>query len=401
MEELNPACNKPKSYRSLSLVFIGFIICFIDRSAMNIALAYVGKTFTLTPAQLGVVGSAFFFSYSLMQIPGGWLVDRFGTKWMTVVSLIAWSFFTVMTGFAWSFTSLIVIRVLFGIGEGSYPSAAMKQVRLAFPKDKRGQASGVAISSNYIGNAVAPFVVAPLIAALSWRGAFHFVGILGLVYVLIYFLLERPLNQEVPDYETGSSQEKGKFDWRVLSFSGVVFGLSVITKGLDTWMPTYLLQARHINLKGITWLVPLPSVTAGLGAFLAGFIMVKFFAGHEKWLISLASLVTMCFMYGMFRSQSLTWIIIFEVLAYFTKSVAFGASYAFVAQLISKSNYGASIGVVNFGGQVAGFLAPILIGLVVQATHSFTGAFLMLTAFALLSFVASLTINTKPAAERG
>lgn len=72
--------ERPKSYRTLVLVFLGFIVCFIDRSAMNIALAYVGKSFTLTPAQLGVVGSAFFFSYSLMQVPGGWLVDRFGTK---------------------------------------------------------------------------------------------------------------------------------------------------------------------------------------------------------------------------------------------------------------------------------------------------------------------------------
>ncbi|WP_328797134.1 MFS transporter [Limosilactobacillus urinaemulieris] len=135
--------ERPKSYRTLVLVFLGFIICFIDRSAMNIALAYVGKSFTLTPAQLGVVGSAFFFSYSLVQVPGGWLVDRFGTKWMTVLSLLAWSVFTVMTGFAWSFTSLIIIRVLFGIGEGSYPSAAMKQVRLAFPENKRGQASAV------------------------------------------------------------------------------------------------------------------------------------------------------------------------------------------------------------------------------------------------------------------
>lgn len=229
-----------KSYRTLVLVFLGFIVCFIDRSAMNIALAYVGKSFTLTPAQLGVVGSAFFFSYSLMQVPGGWLVDRFGTKWMTVLSLLAWSVFTVMTGFAWSFTSLIIIRVLFGIGEGSYPSAAMKQVRLAFPENKRGQASAVAISSNYIGNALAPFIVAPLIALLSWRGAFHVVGVLGLVYLAFYYFFERPLNREIPDYDTGDQKVKGKFDWRVLSFSVVVFGFSVITKGLDTWMPTYL-----------------------------------------------------------------------------------------------------------------------------------------------------------------
>lgn len=388
---------KPKSYRTLFLVFIGFIICFIDRSAMNLTLAYVGKSFSLNAAQLGLVGSAFFFSYSLMQIPGGWLVDKFGTKWMTVVSLLAWSVFTVMTGFAWSFASLIFIRVLFGIGEGSYPSAAMKSVRLAFPKEKRGQASAVAISSNYIGSAAAPFLVTPLIAVLSWRGAFHVVGLIGLVYLVVYWWLERPLGRDITDYDTGTKDVKGKFDWRVLSFTFVIFGLSVITKGLDTWMPTYLLQARHINLKGLTWLVPLPSVTAGIGAFVAGFIMVKFFSGKEKWLIASCTLVTMFFMYGMFRATSLSAVIAFEMLAYLTKSVAFAASYAYVAQLVAKTNYGSSIGVVNFGGQVAGFLAPILIGVVVQVTGSYTNAFLMLAGFALVAFVSSLTIHGKAA----
>lgn len=391
--------TKPKSYRTLFLVYLGFIVCFIDRSAMNIALAYVGKEFTLTPAQLGAVGSAFFFSYSLMQIPGGWLVDKFGTKWMTVISLLAWSIFTIFTGFAWSFASLIVIRILFGIGEGSYPSAAMKQVRLAFSKGKRGQASAVAISSNYVGNAIAPFIVAPLIASFGWRFTFHTVGILGLAYLVLYWFLERPLGKEMPDYDTGNKSVKGKFDWRVISFSIVVFGFSVITKGLDTWMPTYLLQARHINLKGIAWLVPLPSITAGIGALLAGFIMVKFFAGKEKWLISLMAMVTMVFMYGMFKSSNLTWVIIFEMLTYFTKSIGFAASYAYVAQLISKANYGASVGVVNFGGQLAGFLAPIMIGFVLQITHTYSSAFLMLTMFALLSFVASLTIKSQLAKE--
>lgn len=190
---------------------------------------------------------------------------------------------------------------------------------------------------------------------------------------------------------------KGKFDWRVISFTFVIFGLNVITRGLDTWMPTYLLRARHINLAGITWLVPLPNICAGVGAFSAGFIMVKFFKGHEKWLISLMALVTMLFMYGMFRSTSLFWVIAFEMLAYLTKSIAFAASYAFIAQSVAKTRYGASIGLVNFGGQFAGFLAPTMIGFVVQATGGYTGAFLLLTGFALLAFVASLTIHGKMA----
>lgn len=390
-----------KSLRTLIFVFLGFIICFIDRSAMNIALAYVGKTFTLSPAQLGVVGSAFFFSYSLMQVPGGWLVDRFGTKWMTVVSLCAWSVFTIMTGFAWSFASLIVIRILFGLSESPYPAAAMKAVRLAYPKDQRGQASAVAISANYLGSAVAPFVVAPLIALLTWRGAFHVVGLIGIVYLVCYYFLERPLGKEIVDRETGDTKVKGNFDWRVVSFTFVIFGLNVITKGLDTWMPTYLLQEQHINLKGIAWLVPLPSITAGVGAFIAGFIMAKFFAGRENWLISLCTMLTMLLMYGMFKATTLVGVITFEVLAYFTKSIAFAASYAFVAQLVAKTNYGASIGVVNFGGQVAGFIAPLLIGVVVQATRSYSMAFLVLIGFALLAFVSSLTIRLKANSQKG
>lgn len=173
------------AYTTLALIFIAYIICFIDRSAMNIALAYVGKDFGLSPAALGGVASAFFFSYSLMQVPGGWLVDRFGSKKMIVFSLAMWSLFTVLTGFAWSVASLLVIRVLFGIGEGGYPTASLKQIAEEFPADAKSQATTVAISSNYVGSALAPVIIAPIIATLGWRNAFHIMGLVGLCINLL------------------------------------------------------------------------------------------------------------------------------------------------------------------------------------------------------------------------
>lgn len=81
------------------MIYIGYIVCFIDRSAISIALPYIGKDLHLSTASLGVVASAFFFSYALMQIPGGWLTDKFGTYRTVIVAIAMWSLFTIMTGF--------------------------------------------------------------------------------------------------------------------------------------------------------------------------------------------------------------------------------------------------------------------------------------------------------------
>ncbi|WP_125567385.1 MFS transporter [Companilactobacillus insicii] len=404
METLNDDLTQRKRpVASFVLIYVAYIICFIDRSALNIALSYIGKDFNLSTSTLGVVASAFFFSYALMQIPGGWLTDKFGTKITIIVAISMWSIFTVLTGFAWSLASLLVIRVLFGIGEGTFPSASLKQISEEVSYDHRSQATSAIISSNYIGSAIAPMMMAPIIAFLGWRTAFHFMGIIGLIFVVVYFFVLRPIKST-----KSVTTNRKKIVWgQVLSnriiwqFFIVVFGLSVVTKGLDTWMPTYLLQSRHINLAGVAWMVPLPSLAAGVGAVLSGFIMVKFFKNHEKWLIALASLLTTVFMFGMYRSSTLAGVISFEVLTYFFKSIAFSGSFAFFAQLMTQKAYGSSVGIVNFGGQLAGFLAPILIGVLVQSFGgSYSVAFLFLVFAAGVAFLASLTFSAKELMNR-
>ncbi|WP_338025944.1 MFS transporter [Companilactobacillus halodurans] len=362
-------------------------------------MSYIGTDFNLSTTTLGVVSSAFFFSYALMQIPGGWLTDKFGTKKTILFAISIWSVFTIFTGFAWSLVSLLFIRILFGIGEGAFPSASLKQISESVSYEKRsGYTSGI-VSSNYIGAAIAPLLIAPIMANFGWRSTFHVMGILGIVFVISYFLILRNVH-----YKNDSTiKSKTKIDWSsvlknrlIWQFFVVVFGLSMVTKGLDSWMPTYLLQARHINLAGIAWLVPLPSLAAGLGAILSGWIMSKLFNHREKWLIALASLLATVFMYGMYSSKSLSAIITFEIATYFFKSIAFSSSFAFFAILISKKAYGSSVGIVNFGGQLAGFIAPLLIGYLVQIFGgSYSVAFLFLVFAAGIAFVAALTFNNK------
>lgn len=384
---------------TFTMIYIGYIICFIDRSAISIALSYIGQDLHLSTATLGVVASAFFFSYAFMQIPGGWLTDKFGTYRTIIVAITMWSIFTILTGFAWSLVSLIIIRILFGIGEGTYPSASLKQISEAVPYRKRASATSAIISSNYVGAAIAPILIAPVIAFAGWRAAFHLMGLLGIAFIIVYAIILRPKKQAALKESGNVIQEH--VPWKTVLTNGVlwqffliVFGLSSVTKGLDSWMPTYLLAARHINLAGISWLVPLPSLAAGAGSLISGYIMARFFKGKEKLFIGVSSLLATGLMFGMYKSTALPAVITFEILTYFCKSIAFAGTFALFAELVSKKAYGSSVGIVNFGGQLSGFLAPIIIGVLVQVSGgSYAAAFLFLVFTAGVAFIAALTLS--------
>lgn len=402
MELTQTSAKAHRGSLTFVMVYIGYLICFIDRSAISIALSYIGRDLHLSTSTLGVVASAFFFSYALMQIPGGWLTDKFGTYRTIIAAIAMWSVFTILTGFAWSLVSLIVIRVLFGIGEGTYPSASLKQISEAMPYKKRASATSATISSNYVGAAVAPVIIAPIIATAGWRTAFHLMGLIGIVFIIVYALVLRPKKQAARAVSKTSGQPvKKHIPWKKVLSNGVlwqffliVFGLSSVTKGLDSWMPTYLLATRHINLAGISWLVPLPSLAAGVGSLIAGYVMVRFFKGKEKLFIGVTSLLATLLMFGMYKSVALPAVVTFEILTYFCKSLAFAGTFALFAELVSKGAYGSSIGIVNFGGQLSGFLAPIVIGVLVQISNgSYTVAFLFLVFTAAIAFIAALTLS--------
>lgn len=382
-----------KRWGSFLLLYLGYMLLFADRTVMNISLAYIGKDFHVGAAALGTTASAFFLGYTLMQIPGGYLTDRYGSKLLIITSLLAWSVMTMVTGWAWSLTALVVIRFLFGIAEGPYPSAALKRISENYDKREKSQATSALISSNYAGAAVAPLIIVPIIASSGWRNAFVWLGIGGLIVMVAYYFVERPIKNS-----SFGGQQRTKIEWknidsRVWVFVVIGLALNVITKGLETWMPVYFLQERGINLKNLAWLVPLPVISGGIAAFISGFIMVHLFKNRERWMIVIASFLTLVFMFGLFKSSSLVAVVIFDVLIYFVKSLAFTGIFSFTAQILSEKSYGSSIGIVNFGGQLGGFVCPLLIGWIVQLAGSYSAAFLGLVISALVAVIACLFIR--------
>lgn len=384
-----------KRWGTFALLYLGYMLLFADRTVMNISLAYIGRDFHVGAAALGTTASAFFLGYTLMQIPGGYLTDRFGSKRLIIVSLLTWSVLTMVTGWAWSLAAVVAIRFLFGIAEGPYPAAALKRISENYGKDEKSQATSALISSNYAGAAVAPLLIVPIIASAGWRNAFVWLGVIGLVVLVAYYLVERPIKQAATSGAQRPKIEWRNIDSRVWVFVVIGLALNIITKGLETWMPVYFLQARGINLKNLTWLVPLPVISGGIAALISGFVMVHWFKGRERWMISIASFLTLAFMFGLFKSSSLVAVVIFDVLIYFVKSLAFTGIFSFTAQILSEQTYGSSFGIVNFGGQLGGFIGPLLIGWLVQFAGSYSAAFLGLVISALVAAVACLFIRKK------
>lgn len=388
-------------YVVFALLYIAFCILFIDRAAISISIASMGKEFGLTSSQSGLVLSIFYISYALIQVPGGWLSDKLGSKVVIIIAVLMWSIFTMLTGFSWSITSLLVIRFMFGIGEGPYAAACLSETSEVFGYKNRSKATSSMLSSNYVGSAIAPMIVAPIMIAFGWRMTFHVVGIIGIAFIIIYYFAVRPIRKNKSVDEGKKEVKKG--NWSEILTSGMVwqfviiaFGISMVNKGLDSWMPTYLLKVRHINLKSISYLVPLPFIAAGIGAFSSGWIMDKFFKNREKLIIAVSSLLTTIFVFEMYNSKTLTSVIIFEVITYFFKSITFASTYSLFSKIITQDNYGSSMGVLNFGGQLAGFVAPLAMGFLVDMFNgSYNAAFLFLVFSVGIAFIVSLTLNSK------
>jgi MFS family permease len=385
-------------YIVFALLYAGWCISYIDRAAISISLALIGKEFSLSPSVMGVVLSAFFVGYSIMQLPGGWLADKFGSKKIIVISLLFWSAFTVFTGFAWSFTALIAIRFLFGLGEGAFPCASLKGLAEHFPKAERPKMTGALLSSNYMGSAIAPMVIAPLLLYCGWRHMFAVIGILGIAFVFVYWLMVR--HSEVIGEDV--IEKKSNVDMKALLKMPLMwklviawFGLSLVNKGLDSWMPTYLLTIRHLDLKSIGLLMPLPFIAAGISTAIGGWVMDRFFDKKEKYLLVSSAILVAIFLYFMYTAETVMMVIVYQSLAYFFKCFVLAAAWALPMKILPGKIVGSAGGLINLGGQSAGFIAPLLIGLMISAFDgSYDAAFWFLIGAAGLSAVASMTIST-------
>ncbi|MFI6421890.1 MFS transporter [Streptomyces sp. NPDC050842] len=375
------------------LLFAAWLVDYADRLVINLVLPSIGAEFHLDRTQQGLVVSAFFLAYALCQIPGGMLADRFGGRRVTLCALLAWSVFTALTGFAWSFAVLLALRFAFGVAEGVFPPAAMKVlVERTRPEERMG-ANGAVMSSNAIAAVITPLAVAPLVAVFGWRSAFWSTAALGLVaLVAVRLWLPAPLPRTdgtTPTEEAAARPplrevlRKGVL-WR---FSLMMFGYSTIVWGLNTWVPTYLSEEHGVSLTAAGALVAIPALGAAAATLLGGRLSDRL-GGHHRKIIVPGMGVSAVALLLMANTPSLTGFVVFGTLAIFAASLAYMPIFAVPLSGLTPEYVGVGSAVIIVGGQIAGVLAPPVMGALADA-FSFQVAFGFLVLGAVIAAVMS------------
>ncbi len=363
---------------------------------MSVALISISKQFDLTTTQSGMIISSFFLAYAFMQLVGGWLTDKFGSKKVILFSLLFWSIFTIVTGFAWSFVSLIAIRFLFGLGEGSFPPASSVALAENFPKEQRGRAKGVLSASTQIGSIISVLLAALLIKNVGWENMFHIFGILGFVFmVLLWKFLPNRASQKKENNGNKVSFKnvlKMKSVWLLML---IYFGMSMVNWGLNSWLPSYWVNARHLELVKTGAISMIPTACSLISILLSSWILDKLKPGKEKYLIILGSLIAIFALYFTISAGSVSLALTYLCFAYFGMGLI-SVVLALPLKYYDQKSMGSAVGMMYFGGQMAGTLAPTLMGYMISVFNgSYNGAFVLLIAALVIPILASLFLNMK------
>jgi ACS family glucarate transporter-like MFS transporter len=262
-------------------------VAYLDRVCIAIAAPSMKVDLGLNDAQMGYVFSAFTFAYALMEVPSGWLADRFGPRLMLTRIVLWWSLMTAATGWAAGFASLLVIRTLFGTGEaGCFPSMSRAFARW-LPAREHGRAFGLAVMMGAFGGAITQPLVVWMLQRMHWRHTFPIFGLVGVAWALVWFWWfrddphnHRSVNEaELRLIGTLPPSPHERVPWRELSANRSVWALCLMYFGVIygwyfflTWMPTYLMRARGFDLKHAGWLSALPLVGIGTGVFCGGLV---------------------------------------------------------------------------------------------------------------------------------
>jgi len=405
---------------SLFLLLLTGTLNYMDRSALSVTSTAIQGDLRLNVAQMGLLLSAFQWSYALAQLPIGGLIDRYRPRNVLAAGIILWSVAQALCGFVRTWSTFLAARILLGIGESpQYPTGA-RVVSDWFPVHRRGFPTGVFNSASALGTAVAQPVLALILVATDWRWVFVVLGAAG-IFVGVFWWLTYRNPEEVTLSEAdratlvpaAPSASSGGFKaWRGLFRHGTTWGMilgffgSIYLNWLYiSWLPGYLHMARHMDtLKtGIAAFVP----------FFCGFIACWVSGGISDWMVRLTGsavkgrrLLAVLAMFGMAAFTipgalvaSNVWAIVCISVVIFLANVASTASWALVSAAAPKAQV-ASLGAVqNFGGYIGGALAPAVTGFVVQATGSFVPALLLGAVIVSLSALAYLFGVNRPIAD--
>jgi len=402
----------------LALLAVGTMINYLDRTVLGIAAPELTQELGINAAIMGLVFSAFAWTYALAQIPGGLFLDRFGNKITYFLSLTLWSLFTLFHGMAVGIKSLLLCRFGLGISEAPCFPVNSRVVSAWFPQQERAKATAVYTVGEYLGLACFSPLLFWIMGSFGWRALFISVGVVGILFAIAWWRLYREphedsrLSQQEHDYIAAgggihtATAQKTQFSWplirQLLSKRQIVgasigqFAGNTVLVFFLTWFPTWLATERHMPWLKVGFFAILPFLAAAGGVMFGGWVSDKLLKATgsanlgRKLPIIVGLLMASCII-GANWLHSDTAVILVMSFAFFGQGMV-GLGWTLISDMAPRGLGGLTAGLFNFCANLAGILTPLVIGFIVAAFGNFFYALIYIGGAALLGVVAYVFI---------
>lgn len=383
---------------ALALLVVSVAINYIDRTNLSVAAPELRTGLGLSPAQLGLLFSAFFWTYASFQIVAGWLVDRYSVNWVFGIGFTIWSLATAATGLAGGFAAILGLRLLLGIGESVAYPAYSKIIATRVPEHRRGLTNALIDAGSKAGPALGTLIGGLVVARFGWRALFFLLGFGGLLWVPLWAVWAPRVENKGHE-----CRHEGPGFGRILrerSAWGTFFALfcsNYVWYFMLTWLPSYLVMERHFSLGMMAVYGSIPFWGIAISATISGWVsdrlivrgatptrVRKTFAATgllactlilpavmvpNPW-VCLALLTLVCLFYGMTSSNQ----------------------WAVTQTIAGPSAAGKWTGLQNAFGNLAGVTAPWVTGAIVSGTGRFFYAFLAVSVVVVLGALSFLFV---------
>lgn len=381
-------------------VSVALLINYVDRGNLATAVPMIHDEFGLSSTQIGILLSAFYYSYVAFMVPAGWLTERFGPNRVLAAGVLIWGLATLLTGFAAGFWTLLILRLLLGVGESvGFPGASLMFAR-GLKLNQIDFANGVMGFSYLMGPSVGTVLGGMLMPVFGWRAVFIAFGFLSMIWILPLFRVRSLPPEQLPAAEGHVGVDlaaKPPFA-RILRQPGL-WGASLGHFAgnynfyfILAWLPDYLVRERNFSMQGMAFVAGIAYLINAVSALLSGWAVSAWTRSGRspnalyKSIMAFGHIASMSTMVGMVVlpvGGSIACLYLFQ----FAIGIASPGLYAIPQIIAGPLAAGRWVGVQNACGNLAGVFAPAITGLLVDLTGRFSSAFMLSGAINILGLI--------------
>ncbi|MGX7149387.1 MFS transporter [Enterococcus ureasiticus] len=387
----------------LIALFLGYTMVYIDKLSVGYSLIPISTEYGLDPAAKGMIMSAFFLGYAIMQIPMGLVINKVGSRMVLIGSVLGMGLFAFLFGFGASLIMFVSVRFLTGLlAHSGYASSASKEVTMNFPPEKRTFAQGLLLSSSGVASFIGPLALSPIITKTGWRNAYLILTILAVV-IAIVLILAIPRNEKKKEKTQAIATKTDKIsifviwsDIRVWILFLSTFFINSLLYGLSNWLPSFLTGERGLDLNGAAIVSSVGGLFMLIGSIGGSYVVGKYFQHAEKTIVAITVVLGAISAFGSYYIENIVLLAIVMGLANLFLIISFVTMMSIPLRIFDGAKFAPSYGTLATGGILGGFVSPTVIGKLVEVSNGqYISTFIFFLVVGLLTAVTIMFIKQK------